>query len=57
MNSFWTENLIIFVMALVSTRSDDRIKIRVFGDHSRSTLSQTRSNLVKVAKNLRETQV
>ena len=31
LNSRWNENLIIFVMALVSTRSNSRIKIRVFG--------------------------
>jgi len=31
MNSRWNENLIIFTMALVLTRSDNQIEIRVFG--------------------------
>ena len=31
MNSHWNENLIIFVMALVSAHSDGLIKIRAFG--------------------------
>ena len=30
MNSHWNKNLIIFKMALVLTRSDGHIKIRVF---------------------------
>ena len=30
-NSLWNENLITFAMELVSNRSGNRIKIRVFG--------------------------
>ena len=43
MNSRWNENLIIFAMALVSTHSVSRIKIRAFG----STRDQLRIKLGK----------
>ena len=48
MNSRWNENLIIFTMALVSTRSNCWIKIRVSRGHQESTLGQTWSNLLKI---------
>ena len=53
MNSHWTENLIIFAMTLVSTRSNGQIKIRVFGARK----SKLRVNLVKVAKIFRNARV
>jgi len=55
MNSIWTENLIIFAMMLVSTRSDGRIKIRVsrpIGNQLRVKLSQTWSKLPKTFEKL-----
>ena len=56
MNSCWIENLIIFTMALVltrSTHSDSRVKLRFL-----SLLGvNSKSNLVKVAKNLRGARV
>jgi len=48
MNSLWIGNLIIFVVALVPTRSDDQIKIRVFY----ALRSRPWLNLVKLDKNL-----
>ena len=45
MNSRWNENL-------ASTRSDGRIKIRVFGARSESTLGQIWSKLPKVSEKL-----
>jgi len=33
MNSHWKGNLIIFTIVLVPTRSNYRVKIRVFGAH------------------------
>ena len=50
MNSRWNENLIIFTMALVSTRSIAELKLRFLGPlEVNFTL-----NLVKLAKNIRE---
>jgi len=40
MISCWIENLIIFTMTLVLTRSDGRIKIRVSGAYWESTPGQ-----------------
>ena len=57
MNSRWNENFIIFTMELVLTHSEGRIKIRAFGARRELIPGQIWSNLVKVAKSLRETQV
>ena len=46
-NSLWNDNLITFAMELVSTRSRNRIKIRVFGptqDRLRVKFGQIQSN-------------
>ena len=48
MNSCWNENLIIFIMELVSTCSDSWIKIWVFGAYPMLTPNQTWSNLLKI---------
>ena len=55
MNSFWNESLIIFAMELVSTCSDNRIKIRVFGpisDRLWVKLNQTWPKLLKISEKL-----
>ena len=53
MNSHWKENLIIFAMALVQTRSNDQIKIKF----SSALKVNLESNLVKFDKNHRVAQV
>ena len=52
MNSRWTENLIIFAMALVSTRFDNQIKIRVSRACRELTLGQTWSKLPNISEEL-----
>jgi len=52
MSSRGNENLIIFVMKLVSIRSNGQIKIKVFGAHQESTLGQTWSKSLKISKEL-----
>ena len=56
MNSHWNESWIIFAMALVSTRFDSWIRVRVFGstrDQLWVKLGQTQSKLLKISEKLR----
>ena len=53
MNSYWIENLIIFVMTLVLTHFDNQIKIRVSRACWESTSSQTWSKLPKISEELK----
>ena len=53
MNSRWNENSIIFTMALVSTRSGSRIKIRVFGPTRDWLHVKLGQSLLKISEKLR----
>ena len=52
MNSRWNEKLIIFPMTLVSTRSGNCIKIRVFGPTLELTSGQTWLKWLKISEKL-----